>query len=130
MFEYFIFIFILLLSYMGYAITNGRADAIKDYRTHIGKHPYRDYWHILMLITKISFIIIGIFNVLEFNILPFNVLLNIVFIVFLNISFMVLSVVVWDYNYNDPEHKWYEKDETLKISTGIKWLDKLIGLHW
>jgi len=120
---YTILLLCLFLSYLGYAISNGRADAIRDYRVHIAKHPFRDFYHIMLWITKLSLIGIGVFNTLLFS------YFKIWFIIVYNIIFISMSIVIWNYNYNDPEHKWYKKDESLKISTGIKWIDHLIGLH-
>lgn len=122
---YLTLIFGLILSYIGYAISNGRADAIKDYRTHIGQHPYRDYWHVMLWVTKFSLIGVGIFDTLLFSFFKNKF----IFIIVYNVILVIISILVWNYNYNDPQHNWYKKDESWKISIGIDWIDHLLGIH-
>ena len=118
------FIFILL-----HAICDAKMDAIKDYRTHLGKHPYGDYWHILKHLNRFVLFMAGGF----------------VISIYIDIGwkFLFLSLLtapfkfIWDYYYKKNPKKEYELDCNFNISTkgflGNKLgsrVDKFLGIHW
>lgn len=102
--------------------TDGICDAIKDLRTHLGLHPYGDFWHICKQTTRGSLVVVGalVGDVWEAS------------------WFVVLVVgvagawggrMVWDVFYSEPWY-WLQIDQVFQVSTGSKWLDKQLGLHW
>lgn len=129
-----IFLSVFIVSIIMYGIYNGRADAIKDYRTHLGDaaggHPYRSAWHLYNMTGKAGLF----FGGCSFMglIYCFYIISDIVMIVFA-IIWMVISFYLswefWEYNYRCQGKKWYEVDETMKLKTGIGWLDYFLGFH-
>lgn len=112
---------ILFASFYGYC--NGAAHSIIMVRTHLGKQPYKDCFHLLNLFHKIGLFLWGVFTILTLN----NGSLYYMFLPsFLTSCF--ISLFLWELQFNNKE-KWYILDESLQISTGIVWLDKYLGLH-
>jgi hypothetical protein len=42
---------------------------------------------------------------------------------------LIIFDLVWNFSYKRADF-WFNLDETVKITTGIKWLDKMLGFHW
>lgn len=116
-----------------FAWSKGRADAIKDFRTHLGDvgdeagrtgHPYRDYWHFLDQTRTISAFVAGGCFFLEIVlgswILP---------IIYLSVLAPIYKSLIFDSEYYEDPKRLYLLDETIKISTGSKRLDKFFGYH-
>lgn len=113
-----IYVIVMLVALLFCAKYNGIMDSIMFYRTHLGQHPYRDYWHLCKHITRIGLLLSGAMVVLA-EWLSLIILLS-----------LPTLYNVWKYHaYAEPREKYYDVDETLKISTGIDWLDKILGFH-
>lgn len=112
----------LLACLLLHAFADGVQDAIKDRRTHLAQHPYRDAWHSCKLVSRLSLLMAG------WDI-AFGVLFSPPATVIVAAAGLVIGRKVWDVTYRQPE-RWLALDERLKLSTGWKWLDKQLGFHW
>lgn len=106
---------------IGAAFFDAVMDAIKDLRTHLTAHPYRDAWHVAKHLSRLTLIGIGLAWPLCARD-PWACAITAV-------CGVVIGRLVWTATYKTP-WTWYRLDETWHISTGWKWLDKLLGLHW
>ena len=117
-----IYLFLSAIALLLCAEYNGIMDSIMFYRTHAGQHPYRDYWHLCKYITRTSLISFGVAFVLAVQSIGWYALLVLLLI--------PLMYVIWKkHAFAEPRDKYYIVDETLRISTGIAWLDKILGFH-
>lgn len=123
----------LVISLALAAWSKGRADAIKDFRTHLGDkgdelgrvgHPYRDYWHFLDQIRTLATALAGASYALES---AFGSWFLAVLIVVVLVPVFKRLIFNLEY-YADPE-ELYRREMILKISTGSKRLDKWLGYH-
>jgi hypothetical protein len=124
-----IFFFILLSILSGRS--HGIMDCIKDWRTHLGQHPYRDYWHLQQYIRFIGLFLAG---GLFFDIASYNITL--IYFILPAIAFYKLFQNKYYYGhwlnqYVRHAHRLrlFAKDEKFKITTGNAWLDKQLGFH-
>lgn len=117
------YILLLLITLSLAAMFNGMQDHIMFYRTHIGKHPYRDFWHICKYIVMLTLILSGIILEKIISFLGFKTFLLFVPLITLHYIFKFFAFI-------GPPDKFYNVDETFKIRTGCKWLDKILGLHY
>jgi hypothetical protein len=115
-----IHIFVMALAVLFCAYFNGIMDSIMFYRTHLGQHPYRDYWHLCKYITRICLIVLGVGTVLAIQTVGWYTLCIIIL--------LPKAYHVWKRNAYTHD-KYYKVDETLRISTSIAWLDKILGFH-
>lgn len=129
-----IFLAIFITSSVMYGVYNGRADAIKDYRTHLGDekggHPYRSAWHLYNLIGKVGLFFCGYsFFGLFYSLFVLSDFYYIIFIIIWIVLSFYFSWNLWEYSYRGQGEKWYKVDETMKLKTGISWLDYFLGFH-
>jgi len=104
------------------AASHAVMDAIKDRRTHMAKHPYADFWHLVQYIRTISWIFIG-------HVAPLSWRSDVWAFAICAGCGLVIGRLVWERLYACPDY-WLAVDETVKMGTGWKWLDKLAGFHW
>lgn len=97
-------------------------DAIKDLRTHMAAHPYRDVWHIAKHLERAALIGIGL-------IWAPCVWWDGWATAITAVCGVVVGRAVWAATYRNP-WVWLRLDERVKVRTGIKWLDKWLGIHW
>jgi hypothetical protein len=104
-------------------------DNIKDQRTHLGKHPYRDFWHLLQLIRDPSAFIAGmlfymwiILTILQDQMIWFWLLGQIVLLI-------GYKFLIFDYFYRNHKEMFFMWDEHIKISLGNERIDKFLGFH-
>lgn len=112
---------IALLSAVLYAFCDAAMDAIRDKRTHLGLHPYRDFWHLLKHLSRLFLCSFAIFS---FGVEGWG---GTAFVAGMSIF---CSYWIWKVVYEEGSDYFFDVDEKMRISTGIKWLDKLLGFHW
>ena len=104
-----------------HAFADAVQDAIKDRRTHLAQHPYKDGWHLAKHISRFALLMAGWG-------IAFGVLFSPPATLIVAAAGLVIGRKVWDVTYKQPE-RWLALDERLKLSTGVKWLDKWLGFH-
>jgi hypothetical protein len=106
-------------------------DSLKDIKTHFGDagdalgrkgHPYKDFFHLVKYGERACLIGIGLVYPMAHYDDRWAALIALA-------SGLIVGRAVWDATYKQSEF-WLRLDEQIKISTGIKWLDKWLGLHW
>lgn len=98
------------------------SDAFMDGLSHRTLHrPLRDFWHICKYINRASLLIIGYLFITYFSILM---------LIIISIITILLKIYLWDYIYYDCYELAIKLENKIKISTGIKWLDRFLGLHY
>jgi len=97
-------------------------DAITIQRIHMGYSPLRDTWHICKHLVRSGLVLVGMLLPQGWAWDPAAA--RIVFV-----SGLVTGRLVWDVTYRNS-WRWFRLDETIKIRTGWKWLDKFLGFHW
>lgn len=106
-------------------------DSLKDIKTHFGDagdalgrkgHPYRDFFHVVKHLERAALIAIGL-------LLPSCWWDDPWACAICAVCGVIVGRAVWDATYAQPEY-WLRIDESWHISTGIKWLDKWLGIHW
>lgn len=104
------------------AASHGIMDAIKDLRTHLARHAYKDFWHAMQHIRVASLLLAGYVSPISWraDVWAFAICAG---------CGLVIGRMVWERVYACPDY-WLAVDETLKIGTGWKWFDKLCGFHW
>ena len=97
-------------------------DAIAIQRIHMGYSPLRDTWHLAKYMMRGGLVGIGIIlpAAWEWDKWATAIVLS---------CGLVIGKFVWDATYSNP-WRWFRMDETVKIRTGWRWLDKLLGIHW
>lgn len=97
-------------------------DGIKDVRTHLSAHPYRDVFHLSKHAARLCLLTIGALLPGAWWDDPVSMAITVV-------CGLVMGKLVWDAVY---KRGWdmVRLDERVKITTGWKWLDKWLGLHW
>jgi len=106
---------------IGAAFFHAVMDANAHLRIHLAQHPLRDSWHVAQWLRMACLIGIGLaWSPCARD--PWACAITAV-------CGVVLGRLVWTAVYKTP-WTWYRLDETWHISTGWKWLDKLLGLHW
>jgi hypothetical protein len=122
---YLILFILMLLSGFFDAI----GDSIKDIKTHFGDsgdalghkgHPYRDFFHVCKYFERLTLIGIGLAWPLCMRD-PWACVIT-------TACGIVVGRYVWDAVYSCP-WVWLRLDERVKLRTGIKWLDKWLGIH-
>lgn len=124
---------VMVLSLALSAWAKGRADAIKDFRTHLGDagdgsgrrgHPYRDYWHAMDHARTFADFIAG-------GCLALGVVLGSwpVYIIAVAVVVPLYKRLIFDFEYYMDPEGLYNLDEKTTISTGSKRLDKFFGYH-
>ena len=108
---------LLLISVIGVAVFDGIQDNIDH---HKGAQGLRDVWHLIKYINRAFTVLTGI----AITQLMWHWLLIPAIIILL-----VFAKLVWDYFYYNYVEFWQRLDNTVKITTGIKWLDKILGFH-
>ena len=121
---------ILFLMIVFAAFFHAVGDSIKDIKTHFGDagdasgrkgHPYRDFFHLVRLCERAALILTG-YVIRPAFADPWAASLTIA-------CALVIGRLVWERVYACPDY-WLAVDETVKMGTGWKWLDKLAGFHW
>ena len=99
------------------------ADAIMDsIDHHKAAAKLNDFWHIMKHLSRVLLLLIG--GYLFFLYLNTSML----YIASLILTFYPLKRLVWLPIYRDYAYKWVKIDNNLSMSTGIKWLDKFLGM--
>jgi hypothetical protein len=112
---------LLIIFMLIYAMCDAAMDGIKDIRTHLGLHPYKDFWHACKHLSRVCLIGLGMITV--------HVQDKIVFLIVFVVT-CIISLAVWEFVYDTANLYAFKWDESLHISTGWKWLDKKLGFHW
>jgi len=97
-------------------------DANSHLRIHLAKMPLRDCWHLQKHLLRACLIGIGLVYPMAHYDDRWAALIALA-------SGLIVGRAVWDATYKQPEF-WLALDERLHIGTGIKWLDRFLGLHW
>ena len=105
-----------------HAVCDGAMDANAHLRIHLSLHPLRDSWHLQKHCSRACLIAIGLLlpAAWEWDKWATAIVLS---------CGLVIGKFVWDATYSNP-WRWFRMDETVKIRTGWRWLDKLLGIHW
>jgi len=112
---------LLIIYMMIYAACDAAMDGIKDIRTHMALHPYKDFWHLCKHLSRVCLISMGMMIVLVQD-KPVLALCLVVG--------GIIALGVWEFVYDTANLFAFKWDESLHISTGWKWLDKKLGFHW
>jgi len=113
---------VTLLGLFLHAKYNAIMDHIMFFRTHGAGHPYRDYWHLSKHISRGGLLLLSFGLGLQIQSIGWYFLLNVLFI--------PLFYIIWRrYAFAKPSNKYYLTDESMKLSIGIKLLDKALGFH-
>ena len=123
---YMAFSLLSALAVVLYSITDGVQDSITFKRVHEGKHPFKDVWHIAKHLSRFFLIMLGFTFAISVMYAPglawvFNIL------ILFGLS-LFLKDTIWDKLIYDYNEQLYEADENVNITSGIPWLDKLLGL--
>jgi len=117
-----LYITLAIFAILLHARYNGIMNHIMFYRTHIGGHPYRDYWHLCKHLSRAGLILLGASSFAIIQLVGFYSLWL--------IATLPGFYFVWHFHaFMKPPDKYYIVDETLKLSTKISWLDKALGFH-
>lgn len=120
----------LLIILLIIIISDAIMDSIKDYRVHLGQHPFRDFWHLLKHLKHISLILFGCEIMFCIDIFKQDLKRLLITIISFIIILILLHYLVWQSIYNIPEF-WFIIDETFQVPISFgKIIDKLIGIHW
>lgn len=114
-----------------YMIADAIMDNITFHRVHLAKHPFRDYWHLKKHVARLSLFLAGVaFTsiIVTSIILKFFVLMTAILVIWL--AYVALLKTKWNKIALSPDTFYFDKDETMKITTGCKILDKWLGFHW
>ena len=103
------------------AFSHAVMDAISHKRIHLAKMPLRDTWHLAQHIRVAALILTG-YCIRPAFADPWAASLTIA-------CGLVIGRYVWVVTYADSEF-WLFVDESLKLGTGWRWLDRILGLHW
>jgi len=113
---------LLFLLIVLHAFCDAAMDANAHLRIHLALHPLRDSWHIFKHVSRGALIGIGL-------IWAPCVWWDGWATAITAVCGVIIGRAVWDATYKQPEF-WLSWDESLHIGTGIKWIDKFLGLHW
>ena len=108
---------LLLFSILGEAVANGVMDNIDH---HKGAQSLRDFWHLLKYIDRLFLVLIGV----SLTLITWQWLTIVVILIML-----AFAKLVWNHFYYSYVEFWRRVDDTVKITTGWKWLDKILGFH-
>lgn len=111
----------LFLLIVLHAFCDAAMDANAHLRIHLALHPLRDSWHIFKHVSRGALIGIGL-------IWAPCVWWDGWATAITAVCGVVVGRFVWDATYKNP-WRWLRLDETIRIKTGIKWLDKWLGIH-
>lgn len=98
------------------AVANGILDSIDH---HKGARTLRDFWHVMKYVDRA--LLIGVGACLVFARWRW-------WYIFPAPLGLVAFKEVWNYVYYDYAELWVRIDDTLELSTGIKWLDRFLGI--
>jgi FlaA1/EpsC-like NDP-sugar epimerase len=115
-------VLIILFCGLIYLLADCIHDSIIFYRTHLAANGYRDFWHLLKYVTRISLFFFSIFTYIEYKKNPLYTFI-LIFIL------LAMFLFIWNILFLFDPKIWYNIDENLKISTGWHWFDKIIGIH-
>jgi len=121
-----------LLFIYWHLVADARCDNIMFKRTAAGTHPYRDYWHLQKTIRRFAMFGAGVFFCLQFVFgLQADVRVLLIVLPILQVFIILIFFMKkWNAIAFEKSDKYLDKDESLKLSTGIHWLDKWLGLHY
>lgn len=123
MIENIIYSILFFFSAILYGYTSGGLHSIIMIRTHLAKHPYRDVWHLLNWGIIISLVLCG------YYLYPLIKSINFYYLFILVIFSCICSYFLREYEIKQTEY-WFQLDENIHLSTGIRWLDLFLGFHW
>ena len=112
----------LFLLIVLHAFCDAAMDANAHLRIHLSLHPLRDSWHIFKHISRACLLVCGALLPAAWDWDKWAT----VIVVGCGI---VIGKFTWDAVYSNP-WRWLHLDETLKVRTGWKFLDKFLGLHY
>lgn len=97
-------------------------DAIQDtIDHHKAAMALRDFWHLVRHGARLCLFFTGAFGF--YRIQPWYIYVIAV------ASLVPLKLLLWDTIYNKCWKRLVHIDNQLKISFGVKWIDKLMGFH-
>lgn len=104
-----------------YAAADAIMSCICDERTRQGAPPYRDFWHACLHVSRAGLTVFGLCLGLTWGGQS---------IVLAAIS-VATAFLLWRLIYCDEFDRavWYRVDERVKLSTGVAWIDRLLGFH-
>lgn len=113
--------------------THAAMDNIKDQRTHLGLHPYGDFWHGLQYLREISVFFMGYFSHLFMLFASINKATTGEWLGYLGIILIAVisyRVIIWNTFYHLFKDTFLGWDKQNLIDVGPKWLQKILGFHW
>ena len=114
-------VFGMIIGAITYAICDGAMSAIRDVRTREAGPPYKDFYHLLLHVGRLS-LIFATFSATRID-LPWY------YVLVLALPSILLGDQLWRCVKED-EWFWVALDDRIHVSTGIRWLDKWLGMHW
>lgn len=105
-----------------HAFADAICDSIKDYRVHIALHPFGDFWHASKHISRFALILL--WPVAREAWWYDGALVWVTLV----LGALLAKWGVWDLTYAQT-WTWFRLDESVKITTGSKFIDKLLGFH-
>lgn len=99
-------------------------DALVFYKSHLGEAGYKDFWHLLKYIMRLSLFFFSIFTYIEYkrNENKWEIVLTVVVI-------LLICLGLWHVLFAVNPTVWYFCEQNTHISTGVYWIDRLLGFH-
>lgn len=115
---YLLLFFLIIL----HSFCDAAMDANSHLRIHLAQHPLRDSWHLFKHISRAALVGVGLIwhPCMDWDVWATWITAA---------GGIVVGRYVWDAVYSCP-WVWLRLDERVKVRTGIKWIDKWLGLHW
>lgn len=117
-----------VLSYL-FMLADAKMDNITFHRIHLGLHPLKDYWHLQKQLMRLYLFLLGATSM---GLIIVAVLLSYWLLLIFPIwalSFIKLKKL-WETIAKDPDIYYFNKDETVHITTGWTFLDNLLGFGY
>ena len=114
---------IIIVCALAFTVADCIYDSLVFYKTHLALNGYKDFWHLLKYIMRISLFFFSIFTYIEYKRSKKDTVLTIAVL-------LLICLGVWNILFSVDPLVWYRLDESIHISTGIEWLDRLIGIHF
>lgn len=117
-------ILIILICALLFTCADVIHDSLVFYKSHLGEAGYRDFWHLLKYIMRISLFFFSVFTYIEYkrNESKWETVLTIGVII-------LICLGLWQVLFAVDPSLWYSWDTKVHISTGVCWIDRLLGFH-
>ncbi|HNW88056.1 MAG TPA: hypothetical protein PKN48_00205 [Bacteroidales bacterium] len=108
-----------------FMLADAKMDNIAFHRIHLGLHPLKDYWHLQKQIVRFCLFVLGALSVVT---IIFSNFWLFIFLIWA-LSFIKLKKI-WASIAKNTDLYYFNKDETIHISTGCPSLDEWLGFKW